>query len=241
MNSRVNAMRYLAIGDIHGCSQAFDQLLAVVQPQPEDIIITLGDYLNKGGDSKGVVERLIQLAQTHHLIPLKGNHEVQLLQARKHHFEHSSELQYLGIETLLSYSKPGQELTLNNIPESHWEFLEHSCLNSWETEHHIFVHANLDPKLPLKQQPESNLFWEKFTRPSPHYSGKTMICGHSSQKNGQPVNLGYAICIDTWACGGGWLTCLDVYGGQVWQTNQQGQVKKTRIEEFRSPETLIIH
>ncbi len=46
MNSRVNAMRYLAIGDIHGCSQAFDQLLAVVQPQPEDIIITLGDYLN---------------------------------------------------------------------------------------------------------------------------------------------------------------------------------------------------
>ena len=109
-------MRYLAIGDIHGCSQAFDQLLTVVQPQPEDVIITLGDYLNKGPDSKGVIERLIRLTKTHHLIPLKGNHELQLLQARNHHFQDSVELQYLGIETLISYSVPKRELTLENIP-----------------------------------------------------------------------------------------------------------------------------
>ncbi len=232
-------MRYLAIGDIHGCSQALNRLLTLVQPQPEDIIITLGDYLNKGPDSKGVIERLIQLSQTHQLIPLKGNHEVQLLQARNHHFAHSVELQYLGIETLISYSLPGGELTLANIPDSHWEFLEHTCLNSWETEYHIFVHANLDPKLPLTQQPDEHLFWEKFTQPRPHYSGKTMICGHTSQKSGKPLDLGHAVCIDTWACGGGWLTCLDVYGGQVWQTNQQGQVQISRIEQFRSTERLI--
>ncbi len=234
-------MRYLAIGDIHGCSQAFNQLLTLVQPQPEDIIITLGDYINKGTDSKGVVERLIQLAQTHRLIPLKGNHEVQLLQARDHHFDHSVELEHLSIQTLISYTQAGEEPSITNIPERHWEFLEHSCLNSWETEHHIFVHANLDPTLPLNQQSEFNLFWEKFIQPSPHYSGKTMICGHTSQKNGQPINLGHAICIDTWACGGGWLTCLDVNGGQVWQTNQQGQAKKSRIEQFRSSKTLVIH
>jgi serine/threonine protein phosphatase 1 len=233
-------MRYLAIGDIHGCSRAFDQLLAVVQPQPEDIIITLGDYLNKGPDSKEVIERLIQLSQTHQLIPLKGNHELQLLQARSHHFEHSVELQHLGIETLISYSLPDRELTLANVPDSHWEFLAHSCLDSWESEHHIFVHANLDPKLPLNRQPDYHLFWEKFTQPRPHYSGKIMICGHTSQKSGQPINLGHAICIDTWACGRGWLTCLDVYGGQVWQTNQQGQVKRSRIEQFRSSEFTII-
>ena len=227
-------MRYLAIGDIHGCSQALERLLTVVRPQPEDIIITLGDYLNKGPDSFGVIERLIQLSQTHQLIPLKGNHEVQLLQARNHHFAHSVELHYLGIETLISYSLPGRELSLDNIPDSHWEFLEHTCLNSWETEQHIFVHANLNPKLPLSQQPEEHLFWEKFTQPSPHYSGKTMICGHTSQKNGKPINLGHAICIDTWACGRGWLTCLDVGGGQVWQTNQQGQIQISRIEQFRS-------
>ena len=234
-------MRYLAIGDIHGCSRAFERLLAVVQPQPEDIIITLGDYLNKGPDSKGVIERLIQLSQTHQLIPLKGNHELQLLQARDHHFEHSVELKYLGIETLISYSLPDRELTLTNVPDSHWEFLEHSCLNSWETEHHIFVHANLDPQLPLNKQPDSHLFWEKFTQPLPHYSGKTMICGHTSQKNGKPMNLGHAVCIDTWACGGGWLTCLDVYGGQVWQTNQQEQVHMCRIEQFQPREDVKTH
>ncbi len=107
-----------------------EQLLAIVEPQPEDIIITLGDYLSKGPDSKGVIERLLQLKQTHQLIPLKGNHELELLQARNHHFEHSLELQYLGIETLISYSLPGQKLTLANVPDSHWEFLAHTCLDS---------------------------------------------------------------------------------------------------------------
>ena len=236
-----SSMRYLAIGDIHGCYQALERLLAVVQPQSEDIIITLGDYLNKGPDSKGVIERLIQLSQTHQLIPLKGNHELELLQARKHNFDESVELQLLSIETLISYGLPDQKLALANIPERHWKFLEHSCLNIWETEHHIFVHANLNPQLPLNQQPDDCLFWKKFTQALPHYSGKTMICGHTSQKNGTPINLGYAICIDTWACGGGWLTCLDVYGGQVWQTNQQGQIQKSRIEQFRPTEKCINH
>ena len=227
-------MRYLAIGDIHGCSRAFDQLLAMVQPQPEDIIITLGDYLNKGPDSYGVIERLIQLSITHQLIALKGNHELELLQARHHNFDGSVESQLLGIETLISYSLPEREPTLANIPDTHWEFLEQTCLDGWETEHHIFVHANLDPKLPLSHQSDYHLFWEKFTQPNPHYSGKTMICGHTSQKSGLPINLGYAICIDTWACGRGWLTCLDVYGGQVWQTNQLGQVQISQIEQFRA-------
>jgi serine/threonine protein phosphatase 1 len=232
-------MRYLAIGDIHGCSQAFDRLLTVVQPQLEDIIITLGDYLNKGPDSKGVIARLLELSQTHQLISLKGNHQLKLLQARQDNIEHPVESEQVGIETLISYSLPGQKLTLANIPDSHWDFLENTCLNAWESEHHIFVHANLDPKLPLNQQSDYHLFWEKFSQPRPHYSGKTMIRGHTSQKSGKPVNLGHAICIDTWACGRGWLTCLDVYGGQVWQTNQQGQIKISRIEQFRPIKKLI--
>ena len=66
-----------------------------------------------------------------------------------------------------------------------------------------------------------------------------MICGHTSQKNGQPLNFGHAICIDTWACGTGWLTCLDVYKGKIWQTNQQGEVKTSQIENFLSSSRLI--
>jgi serine/threonine protein phosphatase 1 len=268
-------MRYLAIGDIHGCSLALERLIEVVQPQPEpeDIIITLGDYINKGPDSQGVIDKLIQLSQTQNLICLKGNHEQELLQIKRNkpalkdialsedvpqgdtashisfrahngmaslrNFDHGIQVKYLGIETLSSYSLPGKKLSLVNIPETHWEFIEHTCLDSWENEDYIFVHANLDPQLPLAQQSDWHLFWQKLTQPIPHCSGKTMICGHTSQKNGQPLNFGHAICIDTWACGRGWLTCLDVYGGKIWQTNQQGQVKQSQIEHFLPSSSLV--
>ena len=249
-------MRYLAIGDIHGCSQALERLIAVVQPQPEDIIITLGDYINKGPDSHGVIEKLIQLSQTHNLIPLKGNHEQELLQIKRdkpvlkdtathngmaslRNFDDGIQFKYLDRETLISYSLPNKKLSLANIPETHWDFIEHTCLNSWENEDRIFVHANLDPQVPLPQQSDWHLFWQKLTQPIPHCSGKTMICGHTSQKNGRPLNFGHAICIDTWACGTGWLTCLDVYSGKIWQTNQQGQVQHNQIEHFLSSSSLV--
>ncbi len=220
---------------------ALDSLLAVVNPQSDDVIITLGDYINKEPNSRGVIERLIKLSQRHKLIALRGNHELLLIQSYFHSLEYSLENKLIGMETLLSYAEENLKLSLANIPESHWFFLCHTCLDSWENETHIFVHANLNPKLPLKKQPEAQLFWEKFINPRPHYSGKTMICGHTSQKNGKPINLRHAICIDTWACGRGWLTCLDVYGGKVWQANQQEQIQIAHIEEFQLPYTEILH
>ena len=72
-------MRILAIGDIHGCSIAFDTLIASVQPQPNDKIITLGDYVDRGPDSKGVIDRLIALHETGQLTALRGNHELMML------------------------------------------------------------------------------------------------------------------------------------------------------------------
>src|SRR5690349_5249734 len=76
-------MRVLAIGDIHGCSRALDSVLSAVQPQPEDRVITLGDYVDRGPDSAGVIERLLDLRRRCRLIPLKGNHELMVLAARK--------------------------------------------------------------------------------------------------------------------------------------------------------------
>ena len=52
-----------------------------------------------------------------------------------------------------------------------------------------------------------------------------MVCGHTSQKTGVPLNIGHAICIDTWACGDGWLTCFDVNNGTIRQANQAGQTR----------------
>ncbi len=64
--------RVLAIGDIHGCSAAFDALLAVVRPSPVDLVITLGDYVHRGPDTPGVLDRLIALHRTHGLSRCAG-------------------------------------------------------------------------------------------------------------------------------------------------------------------------
>jgi len=62
--------RTIAIGDIHGCSRALDALLSAIEPRPEDVIVTLGDYVNRGPDSKGVLERLIALEGQCTVVPI---------------------------------------------------------------------------------------------------------------------------------------------------------------------------
>ncbi|MCE9532075.1 MAG: metallophosphoesterase, partial [Planctomycetes bacterium] len=71
-------MRLLAIGDIHGCRTALDHLLELVQLLPGEMVITLGDYVDRGPDTKGVLDRLIDLHLAGQLIALRGNHEVMM-------------------------------------------------------------------------------------------------------------------------------------------------------------------
>ncbi|MBD1922332.1 serine/threonine protein phosphatase [Microcoleus sp. FACHB-831] len=226
-------MRILAIGDIHGCTTAFDTLLAAVNLQPSDRLITLGDYIDRGPDSKGVIERLITLHDTGQLVALRGNHEQMILNVRSRG-EEFTWLYGCGRDaTLASYSVCGDRGKLADVPDNHWDFLENRCLKWYETDQHFFVHANADPNLPLAIQPDHMLFWDSFENSERHFSGKTMVCGHTSQKSGLPVNIGHAICIDTWAYGKGWLTCLDVTSGRVWQANQAGEQRTAWIDEFQ--------
>ena len=73
------AQRTIAIGDIHGCSQAFNSILTAIDPQAEDTIITLGDYVDRGMDSKGVLDMLISLSKRCNLVPILGNHDEMML------------------------------------------------------------------------------------------------------------------------------------------------------------------
>ena len=121
---------------------------------------------------------------------------------------------------------------LDDIPADHWEFLESETRAYYETPTHFFVHANAYPDIPLEDQPDFMLYWEKFDDPPPHVSGKVMICGHTPQRSGRAqVDIGHAICIDTNACRGGWLTCLDVDSGLYWQANQAGETRKAFLED----------
>ena len=130
-----------------------------------------------------------------------------------------------GQETLLSYhvSEPA------GIPESHWDFVR-DTIPFWETEQHIFVHAGVDPEVPMKNQSDWDLYWKSFGWPKRHISGKTMVCGHSAQRSGVPLSNGRAICIDTYIYGGGWLTCLDVDANTYVQANQKGEIRRDVLE-----------
>jgi serine/threonine protein phosphatase 1 len=216
--------RTIAIGDIHGCSLALGVLIDAIKPRPEDVIATLGDYIDRGPDSKGVLDRLIDLKDHCRLVPILGNHDQMLLDVRSGKYPIYWLLDIGGTTTLDSYG-PGRDLSL--IPAEHYEFLE-GCLDFHETDTHIFVHANYFPDIPMAEQPVGMLRWESLRdmTPGPHDSGKTAIVGHTSQKDGEVLDLGHLICIDTFCHGGGWLTALEVNTGEVWQANPWGEVRR---------------
>ena len=226
-------MRILAIGDIHGCYDALRALEAAVPILPEDMVITLGDYINRGPQSAAVLEWLIARQAIGQLIAVRGNHEIMMLEARRGGGSLVDFLSVGGDATLRSYSPTGGVKELGDIPAAHWEFLEHDLLPYHETEAHFFVHANAYPDHALADQPDYMLYWEHLRNPRAHDSGKVMICGHTSQKSGEIADYGHTICIDTWAFGGKWLTCLDVATGEYWQANQQGKVNARRLGSVR--------
>jgi serine/threonine protein phosphatase 1 len=224
-------MRTLVIGDVHGCSKALAALLAAVAPAPRDRLVTLGDYVDRGPDSRGVLELLLPLHASGRLVALRGNHEQMMLGARRGGDSLRMWLLCGGLETLASYGVTEISLdALDEIPESHWAFIEDDCVPYHETAGHFFVHANAYPDLGLDEQPDYMLLWEKLDGACDHISGKVMVCGHTPQRSRVPLDLGTTVCIDTGVYDfDGWLTCLDVGTDRYWQANERGEVREGRL------------
>jgi serine/threonine protein phosphatase 1 len=178
--------RTIAIADIHGCSHALASILRAIDPQPHDSVITLGDYCNRGMDSKGVLDTLIELSKRCRLIPILGNHDEMMLKAKTSRSAFRHFLEFGGIETLDSYGDSGQ---ISLVPKEHFNFLE-SCLPWFENDTHFFTHGNYDPDLPLDQQDGRTLRWLSLrdSVPGPHCSGKIAVVGHTPQP--EVLNLG---------------------------------------------------
>ncbi len=221
--------RLFAIGDIHGCSTALRALIEVIAPRPEDTIIILGDFIDYGPDSKGVVEQLMDLRKPCELITIMGNHEEMLLAALESRSELNFWLNCGGQSTLESYGyRPGAEL----MPAAHARFIR-GCQDYFETETHIFVHANYDHSLPMERIGSRWLRWE-FIEPSrlcPPFSGKRVVVGHTPQVNGEVLDMDFLVCLDTDCSRGGWLSGLEVETGRVIQTNQRGEVRLRQVGE----------
>ncbi|MGL4461343.1 MAG: metallophosphoesterase family protein [Planctomycetia bacterium] len=227
-------MRLLAVGDVHGCLAALETLAATVPFGVNDHVVTLGDYVDRGPDSRGVLEWLVAFQSTGRLIPLRGNHEIMMMDAVEAGVDDArAYLRWLacgGEAAAKSYGDLNFLEQHAGLPEAHWRFLQ-ELRPYHESDTHLFVHANVDPELPLAEQEDDVLFWEHYRPKPPHVSGKVVVCGHTPQKSGQPLWTGSTVCIDTFACGGGWLTCLDPASGMYWQANQRREVRGGRLFE----------
>ncbi len=214
--------RTIAIGDIHGHARALAGLLRAIAPGPEDTIVTLGDYIDRGPDSRGAIEILLDLRRNRTLVPLLGNHEEMLLDVLDGLDDDEFWRTVAGGDaTLLSYGCKHAA----KIDPRHIEFIR-GCVLWHETEHHFFVHASYDETLPLEEQPREVLIWERIRdrQPGRHRSGKTAVVGHTAQKDGQILRLPHLLCIDTYLYGGGFLTAYDVGADRFLRVNETGEL-----------------
>ena len=215
--------RLIAIGDIHGCVHALTTVLDAIGPRGDDCIVVLGDMIDCGRDTSAVIERLIALRDQCQLVVIMGNHEELLLEALGNPRLRDTWFNCGGVDTVFSYRYGGG---IDDIPQEHLDFMRASA-PYYETERHIFTHAAYDPDLPMSEQSPETLRWMLLDpmEARPHVSGKTVIVGHWAQRGGEILDLGFAKCIDTYACGYGWLTALDVHSGQVWQASRWGVLR----------------
>ena len=197
------------IGDIHGCSQALADLLKIMEPiHQDDTIIFIGDYIDRGPDSKGVVDIILNLRKKHgKTITLMGNHEFMFVNALKD----------IGVTDFLAM---GGDATLNSygialdtlqdihtkIPREHLIFFQ-DLLPYWEDQNNIYVHAGLQPGVHLTQQSMDWLLWarEDFINLTYNF-GKKVIFGHTPFD--KPKTDDNKIGIDTGAVYGGHLNII---------------------------------
>jgi serine/threonine protein phosphatase 1 len=218
--------RVLAIGDIHGCDAALATLLEWMAVTTVDTVVVLGDIVDRGPQSKQAVERVLGLRERCKLVFLLGNHEEMLFNALAGDLA-GPWLRAGGRQTLDSYGG-----SLDDIPPSHLRFLR-SGQSFWETETEIFIHASLEPDVSLVNQTADYLRWKRLGGSErPHISGKRVICGHSSQQDGYPLVFDGWACIDTYAHGGGWLSCLDVAADHLYQASQTGATRDFPLSRF---------
>lgn len=215
--------RVIAIGDIHGCFEALKSLVDAIVPTSADTIIGLGDVVDRGPNSKSCVELLLELRSRCKLVLIKGNHEEMMLSVVAQNSPPHEWLKHGGVSTLDSYGFAGD---LSVIPEEHVRFLA-GGLDFFELDQHFFTHGNYDPKRALADQQPGVLRWTNLVQSTPgrHMSGKKAIVGHTPDPSGEIFDIGHLMCIDTYCYGGQWLTAVDVMGGTVWQTNDEGQLR----------------
>ncbi|HXG18221.1 MAG TPA: metallophosphoesterase family protein [Methylomirabilota bacterium] len=227
--------RFFIVGDIHACPQELERLLSSLALQPEDHVVFLGDYVDRGPDARAVVELLLSMKADAvcRMTFLKGNHEDMFLDFLGYEGRYGEAfLVNGGSATVKSY---GLSQTLRGkeaaalLPPAHLEFyraLETVHLNGGT----FCVHAGLNPLRPLEKQNEEELLWirQEFIF-HPHDFPFTVVFGHTPHRE-VFFDLPYKIGIDTGLVYGGKLSCLEVTERKLFQIARGSrQVKETNV------------
>ena len=230
-------MRRFAIGDIHGCSKALRSVIEAIDPQPEDEIVFMGDYVDRGSDTRNVIDQILELQQQTQVVALRGNHELMLLGVALGGLDGTLWLENGGNATVTSYGG-----CLTKIPAAHLEFFQ-SLRPFYEINDTIFVHANYDPALPMHEQDDVTTYWKHLSRPfpQPHMSGKRIILGHTPQPSGDVLDANHFVCIDTYCFGGGFLTAYQIGGDEIIQANHHGHLRRSPARAFVNGLGRIAH
>lgn len=223
--------RIYAIGDIHGRRDLFDALIAKIDADeatrvPADTtIVLLGDLVDRGPDSAGVLDAAIALAAQRRVRTLCGNHEEMFLKSLESEKVLREFLRFGGKETALSYRiEPAEyaELTFEQlrlrlrevVPPAHLEFLR--GLEDWIViGDYLFVHAGIKPGVEIEEQSVQDLRW--IREPFLSAEAPTRQCvvhGHTIYE--APVEKAGRIGIDTGAYQSGVLTALGFEGDRRW-------------------------
>ena len=221
-------MRTLAVGDIHGCLKSIETLMNCVGLGPNDRLILLGDMVDCGLNTKGVIDWILEKRKSIEIITLGGNHEEMMLAAASDDSQVRTWKEVGGLETLISYDADSSGDWTTRIPKSHWNLLQLTKLY-FETPTHIYVHGAIDHERAMKDQDHEWLLWQTCEQMKPHVSGRKVICGHTAHKNGNIGVYDFGYCIDTDACRGQWLTCLEPETGEFWQANEKEESRTGRL------------
>ena len=236
--------RLYAFGDVHGCLGALTHMIALARedlvhtPHPRPVFVFVGDYVDRGPDSRGVLEALIGLEQADiNTVFLLGNHDQMMLDyltdpraalTDKYHWLHS---RLGGDTTLASYGVPDadphdpdktQAAFRAAVPQAHLDFLARAQL-FFEAGSYAFVHAGIRPGVPLAMQSKQDLIWIRdpfLYETAPH--DHIVVHGHTPVD--QVEHHGNRIAIDTGAVFGGHLTCLVLEDDQVWDLRTTGRI-----------------
>jgi serine/threonine protein phosphatase 1 len=220
--------RLIAIGDIHGCAEEFEELLDRLEPGRRDRVILLGDLVNRGPDSR----RVVQLARKHATAALLGNHELRLLNYRK--TDDPSHLKGYDFDTL------------DQLNSKAWAYLEKMPLTYADRKHGVvFVHGGFLPGRPWRRQPARIVTRiqvigrdgeprKRSEAPGyPHWSEKWrgrpfVVYGHTPRVEVSETK--WTLGIDTACVLGGKLTAVVFPGREIVQVRARRAYYKTKTK-----------